>query len=85
MAAAVHELDAPDAELDACLCHGCRRLVTGRDGDFKVCVVHGYENLVFCAACFWSDERREAWLEWRTVEEPIDPWLAAFGRAVKVG
>lgn len=43
---------------DASFCDTCRRLVTGSDGDIKVCVVHGGASLVVCAACL--RRKREA-------------------------
>lgn len=50
---------------DACLCATCRRLVTGTDGDTKVCAWDDGEGpLVLCAACFRRDVRRPRWLEW---------------------
>jgi hypothetical protein len=50
---------------DACLCATCRRLVTGTDGDVKVCAWDEEEGpLVLCAACFRRDPRRGRWLSW---------------------
>lgn len=72
---------------DACLCGTCHRRVAGSDGDIKVCVVQRGENLVLCDGCFRRDERRDRWLEWRSVAppEPSDPWLAACGWPAEVG
>jgi hypothetical protein len=69
-----------------CLCDACGRLVTGRDGDVKICVVHGGASLVLCSACFGRDKRRDRWLEWNSLAlpEPSDPWLAAC-RGAAVG
>ncbi len=85
--AARPQIDPAARALDACPCHGCGRLVTGGEGDTKVCVVHDKESLVLCAPCFWRDERREAWLEWRVdfSRASRDPWALAFERAVEVG
>src|SRR5260370_17702294 len=44
---------------DACLCATCRRLVTGTDGDVKVCAWDAEEGpLVLCAPCFPRPPRR---------------------------
>jgi hypothetical protein len=49
---------------DVCLCRTCRRLITGADGDVKVCVLGEFGPLVLCMACFRRDPRRARWLEW---------------------
>jgi hypothetical protein len=50
---------------DACLCMACHRLVTGSEGDVKICVWDEQQgSLVLCAACFRRDARRSRWLEW---------------------
>lgn len=75
-----------DVARDACLCDACCRLVTGSDGDIKVCVVHAGQSLVLCAACFRRDKRRDGWIEWTsmTLPEANDARLAACGRTVEV-
>jgi hypothetical protein len=40
---------------DASLCATCHRLITGADGDVKVCVWSEQGPRVLCAACFRRD------------------------------
>jgi hypothetical protein len=37
---------------DASKCDACKRIVTGTEGDVKVCLEHDHRALVLCAACF---------------------------------
>jgi len=47
-----------DAICDGSLCDGCMRVVTGSDGDVKVCVAHRGQAFVFCAPCFRRTGKR---------------------------
>jgi hypothetical protein len=58
------------------ICQACRRVVSGIDGDCKICVSSSDRNIVFCAVCFWNHPRRNAWLEWRS--EPPPPVLEVY-------
>jgi hypothetical protein len=49
-----------DGQLRESLCDGCHRVVTGCDGDIKVCV--GHEDIVLCRVCFQEHPRRPEWL-----------------------
>jgi len=51
---------ARDGHLSESCCAGCRRAVTGCEGDVKVCV--GHENIVLCGVCFQQHPRRPEWL-----------------------
>jgi hypothetical protein len=37
---------------DGSTCDVCKRLVTGTDGDVKVCLVQDHKALVICLGCF---------------------------------
>jgi len=50
---------------DGRICDTCRRGITGREDDVKICVLERGESLVLCGECFRRDERRHGWLEWR--------------------
>jgi hypothetical protein len=41
-----------DSIRDGSQCDGCMRVVTGTDGDVKVCLVQRGQAFVFCVACF---------------------------------
>jgi predicted Fe-S protein YdhL (DUF1289 family) len=51
---------------DAGQCCVCRRVVTGADGDVKVCVVDVGRHLVLCTGCGRRHPRRAEWLVWKT-------------------
>jgi hypothetical protein len=52
------------AKAGASRCDTCHRAVAGGSGDTKTCVIVGGKNVVLCTACFQSDPRLGAWLDW---------------------
>jgi hypothetical protein len=56
---------------DASQCTACRRVVTGTDGDVKVCFIEGRDAVLVCVACFRRHARRAERVE-RIVAPALD-------------
>jgi hypothetical protein len=49
---------------DASKCDVCKRVVTGSEGDLKVCVADDRGARVVCDPCFRRGARRAQWVHW---------------------